>query len=789
MFSSQEETANTSRNGATDDSSSIITYRKPDKYIPNANDIRIIAGNATLIITDNKSIGGLWAGVSNYDPCSGSEQECFDAMRNLISSNFEEACETLIFKLDKNLFLLNIADCQNRGAYDEDGLFYLHLCEDKIGVFYPIIRNFIETMSSGKRFGVTICFGGGTSIGLCSLVYKLKEDGFSYFVLGTTLPFPQKKEESWSERRGKSIDNFEWFDCTPYIDKSKSIIKIYEEDIEVIFNAMKAKVTDMLSSYLESEERHGAINKENGTDKPDVLTHEAKLPGQVLQVNEVLDKSVNNGSEISQKELRIHNGVARPDYTPNVISSLKADEVFVFGSNLHGHHGGGAARVAWKNFGAIRGQGVGLQGQSYAIPTMQGGIETIKPYVDQFIDFAKEHAELFFYVTRIGCGIAGFKDSDIAPLFRNAIEIANICLPKSFVDILKNPNAASQANVDQRPVENSKFCCPKHIRLSEYGYIRTIADIIKVLNQSNCYTDPKVMEHDLQTVLEPYRKRGTVSQSSIDAFRFLINQYSDILFDKNGLDINELARVIDKIPSEGLTPIDEVLSFRQKAKILYAVEFANKICKYTNPNNLIYDLQGLFWGNSTFGWHTKLLDDFHPHTDYGVRFFLENITKAWSSVTSVDRITKEKTLNNDLLESYMFSEHEMKIKEKGLVSTLKEDYEEVPGCHSTRLMPKRPGAGPIYVINDDKQIQRACHPSDDTLIHKEFYELGFIEILIRNMIARHEYAEFQGGPIYVPVNDYSKPIFDGNYREMHFESMEEKCEFISRVRRDGGWFC
>ena len=129
---------------------------------------------------------------------------------------------------------------------------------------------------------------------------------------------------------------------------------------------------------------------------------------------------------------RTYNGIIRPEHTPDTISSLKSDEIFVFGSNLHDHHGGGAARAACKKFGAIWGQGVGLQGQSYAIPTMQGGVETIKPYVDQFIEFAKEHTELFFYVTRIGCGIAGFKDSDMAPLFREAIGIKNVCLPKSF---------------------------------------------------------------------------------------------------------------------------------------------------------------------------------------------------------------------------------------------------------------------------------------------------------------------------------------------------------------------
>ncbi len=113
------------------------------------------------------------------------------------------------------------------------------------------------------------------------------------------------------------------------------------------------------------------------------------------------------------------------------------NEVFVFGSNLAGHHGAGAARAALTHFGAIYGQGVGLQGQSYAIPTMQGGIDTIIPYVEEFIQFAKEHPEKTFFVTRIGCGIAGFTDGQIAPLFKNALALPNVRLPESFVRVLK----------------------------------------------------------------------------------------------------------------------------------------------------------------------------------------------------------------------------------------------------------------------------------------------------------------------------------------------------------------
>lgn len=126
-------------------------------------------------------------------------------------------------------------------------------------------------------------------------------------------------------------------------------------------------------------------------------------------------------------------------FTPDCITSLGPDEIFVFGSNLAGQHCGGAARVARRRFGAVMGQGVGLQGQSYAIPTMQGGVDTIRPYVDEFIRFAVAHPHLIFYVTKIGCGIAGFRTEEIAPLFASALAVPNIILPRDFT-----PSGASR---------------------------------------------------------------------------------------------------------------------------------------------------------------------------------------------------------------------------------------------------------------------------------------------------------------------------------------------------------
>ena len=148
------------------------------------------------------------------------------------------------------------------------------------------------------------------------------------------------------------------------------------------------------------------------------------------------EESADNGNNIFNNKKNMED-MKKGRITPRWIDSLKENEIFVFGSNLAGMHGGGAARIARLHFGAVMGKGVGLQGQSYAIPTMQGGVETIRPYVNDFLDFAKHHPEMQFLVTPIGCGIAGFEAEDIAPLFEEAKEMKNISLPESFWEVIE----------------------------------------------------------------------------------------------------------------------------------------------------------------------------------------------------------------------------------------------------------------------------------------------------------------------------------------------------------------
>lgn len=117
------------------------------------------------------------------------------------------------------------------------------------------------------------------------------------------------------------------------------------------------------------------------------------------------------------------------------IATLGENEIFVFGSNIQGSHGGGAAWFAYKNLGAEWGVGEGLTGRCYALPTMEGEA-ALKVAVDHFIACAKQHPELTFLVTAVGCGIAGYTPNEVAPLFKEATSLENVYLPEVFYSSL-----------------------------------------------------------------------------------------------------------------------------------------------------------------------------------------------------------------------------------------------------------------------------------------------------------------------------------------------------------------
>lgn len=114
--------------------------------------------------------------------------------------------------------------------------------------------------------------------------------------------------------------------------------------------------------------------------------------------------------------------------TNNFITALEPDEYFVFGSNREGRHLGGAAKTAYEHFGAIWGVGVGIQGNSYAIPTMEIDLENIALYIKQFIDYATLTPDKTYYVTKVGCGIAGHSEEEMGEIWSRYTLPTNIKL-------------------------------------------------------------------------------------------------------------------------------------------------------------------------------------------------------------------------------------------------------------------------------------------------------------------------------------------------------------------------
>ena len=191
------------------------------------------------------------------------------------------------------------------------------------------------------------------------------------------------------------------------------------------------EVTDLLSIENVVEFSHDQLGAGNtwGRERSSRRAYYQKM-SDTYSMRETL-----SDEEIMAEKRRYAKEYYGPRVTPQLIRQLGENEIFVFGSNANGYHRGGAAAFAMREFGAVWGQGEGLQGQSYAIPTTEG-MNQLREAVNRFMAFADQHQELRFLVTMIGCGNAGYSPRDIAPLFKGCIDLENVALPIEFWSVL-----------------------------------------------------------------------------------------------------------------------------------------------------------------------------------------------------------------------------------------------------------------------------------------------------------------------------------------------------------------
>lgn len=441
---------------------------------------------------------------------------------------------------------------------------------------------------------------------------------------------------------------------------------------------------------------------------------------------------------------RIYRNVERPYFTPDAISELRDDEIFVFGSNIEGLHGGGAALIAANKFGAVAGKGVGLQGQSYAIPTMEGSLEQIKSYVDEFIAFARQHTEYFFYVTRIGCGIAGYKDKDIAPLFSDALNVENISLPRSFV-LHINPKI------------------PREIVQIMYGQVRTMVDILKVLNSKMVIKDADDAANRLRNIVEKNVRYGDAyAMAALRALNILIDRYTEA---GKGVDIERLERDMIDIFKEEKTwetlPIVEVFYHYSAEKLVRYIKFLNDFRRYTDFKQIKDDLSSIPFSHCSSN-DEGYYFSFDRNTIY---VLLQSIKNSWKYVS------KDGVLNNEALEQFIFGNYEELLARFGLRKTIKKAYIQSPCVRSMREPNQYKGIplmAPNFTIRENN-IEKGCSGFQRWPGWNMDFEMKFAKEILKK---DPNYKLV--GDYFVPREDKSLPTYSLTLGKVKLKSELEK---------------
>ena len=457
------------------------------------------------------------------------------------------------------------------------------------------------------------------------------------------------------------------------------------------------------------------------------------------------------------------NRTENPRIASDRISKLDDNEIFVFGSNLQGMHGGGAARVAYDRFGAVWGVGVGLTGRAYAIPTMQGGVDTIKPYVNQFIDFAKNSPALKFLVTRIGCGIAGFTDAEMAPLFADALNLDNVYLPKAFYDEL-----ASKPQV------------PVYIQKKIHGQTRTLVDMLIGLNEREHFKSSDEALNALEGILKEFREGGDEvawNCSVRSLWAFAKNCFVD-----GHLDAERLKQSLEKDFYD-----DRVV---EKAYMHYVVEksmglimYMNEFRRYSNAEQIINDFQKVTGGVN----HCGPQGDFY-FFDFGcfpTYYFRNYVNGFWKE------FAPNGELNNKLFYDFMIGRHERGIKNYGLEAVVKRNHKDNGSCHPEIFSPHRGGAAPVYVVRETglepcvtgqkRRLIKSCGDGRGPNRFSDHFEFSHVRELIQEDPKYTFLEDYRGDTLLVPKDDATLPLYDYYRGKIEFDSSESQEAAIRRI--------
>ncbi len=437
-------------------------------------------------------------------------------------------------------------------------------------------------------------------------------------------------------------------------------------------------------------------------------------------------------------------------YTPNNIRELQSNEIFVFGSDLKGYHCGGAAKLAFDSFGAVWGAGNGLNGQSYAIPSMFSNTDAIEPYVNQFINYAINHSELTFLVTRIGCGVAGFKDEQIAVLFKRALALANIILPESFVRILMTTNQIEM---------------PMFLKNKSYGQTQTLVDLLIELNNRNKYRSPQEAIDGVRMYVDRLQMCVSSDISFLFSMRNLVN--IEYCFKNGVLDIDKLR---DVFLMNFDYHIDTIYKNYIVEKLVLLISYLNDFRRYSDVSILKNDLQRIFTSNRNY------FEMGSPAMNYIESFFTFYVNRFWN------KMTENGILNNKTLYDVMIGKHANNLLKYGLERVIEQNYKR-DYCHSEVYAPDFDGAGPVYVetcfysnsslSTYNRRYVKSCGEGKGPNSIADIFEFGLCKNILRE---DEKYKETMMA--FIPKTDFSLPVFLHEGGLLLFVNESEKIAFI-----------
>jgi hypothetical protein len=372
----------------------------------------------------------------------------------------------------------------------------------------------------------------------------------------------------------------------------------------------------------------------------------------------------------------------------------------------------------------------------------------------------------------------------------------SICLElrNNLIKIVKElnqniPNKTLEKEpVDRKaPVPFPSISRSAEMRLSQYGQVRTLADIVKYLSSDKQYTDIYTLLNDLGNTINKYIQRGTICDEVYSYLIHILQFKSDMLFESSNLNLDKLIELVDR-ETYGFT-LDDIYSKRSKNQLLKLVKLLNEIKHYTYSQDLVSDLDSIMPHahsmSNTFG-------------RYPLYFFEQGIKNLWNE------ITPNGYLDSGLLEKYMFTDHENKVAELGLNEVIRMDYEDDSPCHPEVFFPKKIGTAPVYVQDEyfrepctgEPIYIKSCGEGKGPNRGSSLYEFELVRPILVQECEKGNYVYVNG--CYIPLTDYqerivcghvyyvpivknTRPIFQNWVGCLNYMQEKTKCQFIAEI--------